>query len=306
MIILDTLKALVYTAVFSLLSTPFDFVLARAIGAIDTPKDGRRMHSRPIPRIGGISIFFSFVIFSLMFCRATAGKLFSVLFGSILIVVLGVIDDCVPLSPKIKLSVQFTAVMLAVSGLTIYEGRMNAAIMAFAALWTLTLTNAHNFIDGLDGLCVGVSLTEAVSLGFLFLISDSASLALIAFVLGGACIGFFPFNAKNAKIFMGDTGSTFLGFVLGFLSLELLRLTPTLPTFLSIVFIFAIPLTDITFAIIRRISQGKSPFAPDRSHIHHLLADGKIGHKRASLIIRLSSGLFDILGIYIYLFSMIF
>ena len=303
MIILESLKALVYTAVFSLLSTPFDFALARAIGAIDTPKDRRRMHTKPTPRIGGISIFFSFVVFSLMFCRDTVGTLFSILCGSILIVILGIIDDCSSLYAKTKLTIQAIAVLFAISILTFYEGRMDIVTLSFAFIWILTQTNAHNFIDGLDGLCVGVSLTEAVSLGILFAAQGSLPLALASFVLGGACIGFFPFNARNAKIFMGDTGSTFLGFALGFLSLGLLKLSPAFPTLLTLMLIFSVPLTDITFAVIRRTSHGKSPFAPDRSHIHHLLADGKIGHKRASLLITLASVLFSAIGISVYIFS---
>lgn len=300
MIILDTLKALVYTAVFSLLATPLDFRLARAIGAIDIPKDGRRMHSSPIPRIGGISVFASFTVFSFIFCQGNAPELVSLLSGAVLIVVLGIVDDCLALPAKLKLTVQFTASTFSVVGLMLYGEVISPITVALAVLWLLTLTNAHNFIDGLDGLCVGVSLIEATAIGVLLLIRGSVPLGLSAFVLGGACIGFFPFNASNAKIFMGDTGSTFLGFVLGFFSLELLRLDLTPHAFLAIGSIFFVPLADISFAVIRRLSQGKSPFAPDRSHIHHLLADGKLGHKRASVAIRLASLLGGIIGLLIY------
>lgn len=300
MIILDTFKALVYTAVLSLLVTPLDFRLARAIGAIDVPKDGRRMHSRPIPRIGGISVFVSFAVFSFVFCRGTAPALIPLLSGTVLTVVLGIVDDCISLPAGLKLTVQFAAAAFAVAGLMLYGESINAITVVLAVLWLLTLTNAHNFIDGLDGLCVGVSLVEATALGVLLLICGSVPLGLAAFVLGGACIGFFPFNARDAKIFIGDTGSTFLGFVLGFLSLELLRFDSTFHTFLAVGLIFFIPLADITFAVIRRISQRKSPFAPDRSHIHHLLADGRLGHKRASALIRLASLLLAMVGILIY------
>ena len=303
MIILDTLKALVYTAVFSLLATPLDFRLARAIGAIDIPKDGRRMHSRPIPRIGGISVFVSFAVFSFIFCEGNAPELISLLAGAILIVVLGIVDDCMSLPAIPKLTAQFTAAIFSVTVLILYGEVVSPITVALAVLWLLTLTNAHNFIDGLDGLCVGVSLVEATALGVLLLIRGSVPLGLAAFVLGGACIGFFPFNASNAKIFMGDTGATFLGFALGFLSIELLRLDPDFRTFLAIGLIFFIPLADISFAVTRRISRGKSPFAPDRSHIHHLLADGRLGHKGASVLIRLASLSFAAIGMLIYVLA---
>ena len=299
MVYLDLFKALVYTAVFSLLLTPLDFKLAKSIGAIDTPKDDRRMHTRPVPRIGGISIFAAFSVFGLAFCESLSNSLLCILTGAVIIVVLGIIDDCVSLSAKTKLTVQTVSAVITVSGMGIYRN-MGGIFVIFGILWLLTLTNAHNFIDGLDGLCAGTVIAEACALAVLFFIQGEYTLALLALTLTGACIGFIPYNEKNAKIFMGDTGSAFLGFIIGFLSLELFRLSPTPRAFISMCMICAVPLSDIIFAVSRRIWKGKSPFIPDRSHIHHLLADRTLGHRNASLIIRLFSLIFAVFGMILY------
>lgn len=301
MIYLDIFKALVYTAVFSLSITPLDFVLANAVGAIDVPKDGRRMHTKPIPRLGGVSIFIAFAVFSLLFCREITPRILSVLVGAIPIVTLGIIDDCLTLSAKTKLAVQAVAAFFSISilNLGIDLGRF---FIVFGIIWLLALTNAHNFIDGLDGLCAGISLIEAIALGIMFTAESQPLGALFSFVIGGACLGFLPYNDKSAKIFMGDTGSAFLGFALGFSAFNLLAVDLAFTTFISICFVFAIPIFDISFAVIRRLSQGKSPFAPDRSHIHHLLADSTLGHRKASVAIRLASLVFATVGVLIYLF----
>ena len=299
MFYLDLFKALVYTAVFSLAITPLDFALSSAIGAIDIPTDGRRMHSKPIPRLGGISIFVAFVSFGLLFCREINSRLICVLAGAVIIVVLGIADDCITLSAKTKLIFQSAAAILSVSLLNADIG-FDWLFVVFGVIWLLTLTNAHNFIDGLDGLCVGVSLIESIALGIIFSVSGQPLWALFSFVVGGACIGFLPYNDKNARIFMGDTGAAFLGFVLGFSALNLFALDFTFIAFFSICFIFAVPLLDISFAVARRISQGKSPFASDRMHTHHLLADTILGHRKASVAIRIASFVFSIVGIAVY------
>jgi UDP-GlcNAc:undecaprenyl-phosphate GlcNAc-1-phosphate transferase len=171
----------------------------------------------------------------------------------------------------------------------------------FVFLWLITSTNAHNFIDGLDGLCTGISVIEAISLGIIFLYENHPQYALLAFVLGGSCIGFYPYNAKNAKIFMGDTGSTFLGFVLGLLAVKALKFSSSHITLISMCFIFIVPMADIIFAVIRRSFQGKNPFMPDRSHIHHILSDSSLGHYKASLVLRVLSMLFAITGILLFI-----
>jgi len=304
MIYLDFFKALVYTAVFSLLATPLDFKLATAIGAIDIPKDSRRMHSMPIPRTGGISIFAAFAVFGFIFCRDIAPELTCLLMGAIFTVILGIADDAFCLSAKIKLTVQVVAALITVSGILFLYGGSGVILSTVAVLWVLIFTNAHNFIDGLDGLCAGVSITEAVALSVIFLLNGDTSLGILAATVGGACIGFFPYNGKKARIFMGDTGSTFLGFSLGAISLVFLLRHMSITAFISICFVFFVPLSDIFFAVSRRLYQRKSIFFPDRHHIHHMLADSTLGHRGASLVLRLVSLVSSIFGVLVISFEL--
>ncbi|MBQ7292795.1 MAG: undecaprenyl/decaprenyl-phosphate alpha-N-acetylglucosaminyl 1-phosphate transferase [Clostridia bacterium] len=291
--ILNLSKALVYTAVISLLLTPIDFKLAKKIGAIDTPNDNRRMHTKPIPRIGGISIFAAFLIACLWFSKEITPDIIAFLSGASIIISLGIIDDSLSLSAKSKLLFQLAAASASV--FTAYDGGVFSKILS--VLWLVALTNAHNFIDGLNGLCAGISINEAAAIGVVLLLSGRVTPAITAFALCGACIGFLPYNAGKAKIFMGDTGSNFLGFTLGFLSLYIEKDLSVIALIFVILLIFSVPLTDMFFAITRRLIHGKSPFAPDRSHIHHILADSPLGHLRASLVLRIISFLCALMGI---------
>ena len=299
MVVLSLSLAAVLTALVSLLLTPFDFRVAHRLGAIDVPKDGRRMHSRPVPRLGGISIFFASLLFSLIFCFSIAEALFFGWAGAILIVCVGVLDDVLALPPWIKLVSQVGAAYVSTIGgnvITEMGGvRLGVASLPLTLLFTVTLINAHNFIDGLDGLCGGVALVEGAALGLIGLTSGKPRLAIAAFILCGACIGFLPYNTGGARIFMGDCGSTFLGFALAWVSVALLA-DPSPISPISLLLIFAIPLADITVAVLRRVAKGKSPFLPDRSHIHHILSDTSLGHLGASRLLRLAAALFAAVG----------
>lgn len=296
--------AAVLTALSSLLLTPLDFRVAHRLGAIDVPKDGRRMHRRPVPRLGGLSIFFTSLLFSLIFCFAIADKLFFCWAGAILIVCVGVLDDAMTLPPWIKLFSQIGAAYVSTIGgnviSTIGSVPLGAASLPITLLWIVTLINAHNFIDGLDGLCCGVVTVESAALGFVGLALGKPLLAAAAFVLCGACTGFLPYNTGGARIFMGDCGSTFLGFAMAWVSVALLA-DPSPISPISLLLIFAIPLADITVAVTRRVAKGKSPFLPDRSHIHHMLADTSLGHTGASRLLRLAAALFAAVGYFLFI-----
>jgi len=237
--ILNLSKALVYTAVISLLLTPIDFKLAKKIGAIDTPNDNRRMHTKPIPRIGGISIFAAFLIACLWFSKEITPDIIAFLSGASIIISLGIIDDSLSLSAKSKLLFQLAAASASV--FTAYDGGVFSKILS--VLWLVALTNAHNFIDGLNGLCAGISINEAAAIGMVLLLSGRVTPAITAFALCGACIGFLPYNAGKAKIFMGDTGSNFLGFTLGFLSLYIEKDLSVIALIFVMLLIFSVPLT---------------------------------------------------------------
>ena len=287
--ILFGIEILLLAALFSLALTPADFYIAKKLKAIDTPRDARRMHSRPIPRLGGVSILFCFLLFSLLWDFSDVNALFFGWAGAILVGFVGVLDDRYTLSPALKLFAQSTAACVSMLGGNVIErlslGEFSAelGILSFplTLAWILTLVNAHNFIDGLDGLCAGVSLAESLALALIVFSLCDKETAVAALVLGGACLGFLPYNAGGAKIFMGDTGSTTVGFLLAFLSTKAL-FQANAPTNVAVpLLLFALPLADITFAVTRRLLSGKNPFVPDRSHIHHLLAD-RLGHHAAS------------------------
>jgi len=289
--ILWLLRAMIFAALLSLTLTPFDFRVAERLGAIDVPRDARRMHKRPIPRLGGLSIFFSFLILTLIYDFKIASDLFYAWSGAILIVLTGVLDDELSLPPTLKFGAQLAAAYVSTMGgnriYTLHFGQSTLPLGLFSLpltlLFIVTLTNAHNFIDGLDGLCAGVSLAESVALGLLSL-GTSIPYAMASFLLGGACIGFLPYNIRGARLFMGDTGSTFLGFTLAVIAVR------TLDRPLPLLLLFALPLADLVFAVLRRLLSGKNPLLPDRSHFHHLLAD-RLGPYRASKILCFTSAL---------------
>ena len=241
-----------------------DFFTAKKVGAIDVPKDGRRMHTCPIPRLGGVSIFLSALLFSLIFCFDAAFSLFFAWAGAILLVTVGMLDDIYALPPLVKLIAQLGAAYVSTIGgnRITHAGEISfgAISLPVTLLWIVTLVNAHNFIDGLDGLCAGICTADSGILGLLLLKTEQPTLALAAFTLLGACIGFLPYNLNGARIFMGDCGSTFLGFALAWLSISTLSASsPRMPY--AILLLFFVPLLDIAVAVTRRLTKRKSPFA---------------------------------------------
>ncbi len=297
---------MVVSALVSLVITPMDLPIAKHLGAMDVPKDGRRMHSRPIPRLGGLTLFSVFFAICLIFGFRSLSTLFYPMAAGILLMLLGVLDDILALPAGLKLTVQVVAAgisavggprldTVSLGGQTFFLG---SAGFFLTVLWTVALINAHNFIDGLDGLCGGVSMVECLALGTAGLRLDQPLIATLCFALAGACIGFLPYNINGAKLFMGDCGSTFLGFSLAWLSTLFMESTAA-PSIVSLWLIFAIPLLDITVAVTRRVLGGKSPFCPDRSHIHHLLADTPLGHVGASRLLRFAAALFAAIGVFL-------
>lgn len=274
------LTAAVLAALVAFTSTPAVSVLAYKIGAIDVPKDNRRMHKKPTPRIGGLAIFAGFVIASLVFCELTP-ELISVYLGGLIIVAVGVIDDVFRINAWVKLAAQIAVAFVAVSqGVVLEYVNLFGNYVHFGVLsipitvvWIVGLTNAINLIDGLDGLACGVSAICSISLLLVMLLKGEVGSAMITAAVVGACLGFLPFNTNPAKIFMGDTGALFLGYTMAVISVSGVFKLHTVISFVIPISIFAMPLFDTTFAFIRRIAKGKSPFSPDRGHLHHRLID---------------------------------
>ncbi len=273
--------------------TPPVRVLAFRIGAVDIPLDQRRMHKKPIPRIGGLAIFFfGFTASTMIFCNATK-ELFAIWLGGFVLVALGIFDDVFRLPAMLKFVVQIGAAVIAVvNGVVIDHISIGGNYVMFGVwripitiLWIVGLTNAINLIDGLDGLACGVSAISSASLFCVVLLNGDLHSAMITAILTASCIGFMPFNKNPAKIFMGDTGALFLGFTLAVMSVQGVFKLHTVISFLVPLSIFALPLLDTTVAIIRRVAHGKSPFSPDRGHLHHKLVDMGFTQKNAVRIL---------------------
>ncbi len=288
------LTALMLAALVAFTFTPSVSVLAYRIGAIDVPKDNRRMHKQPIPRIGGLAIFAGFIVASLVFCKLTP-ELITIYVGGLIIVAVGVIDDAIGINAWLKLAAQIGVAFVAVwQGVVIEHISLFGKYIHFGmwsipitVIWIVGLTNAINLIDGLDGLSCGVSAISSVSLLVVMLLQKpiDTQMAMVTAAVVGSCIGFLPFNFNPAKIFMGDTGALFLGYTMAIISVSGVFKVHTVISFAIPMAIFALPLFDTTFAFARRIIHGKNPFSPDRGHIHHRLIDLGFSQKQSVCIL---------------------
>ena len=283
---------------------------AERVGAIDVPKDGRRVHDHPIPRMGGLAIFMGFVLSVLLFVNMSLPVL-GMLLGAVIIAVMGAVDDIVSLKPLVKLAGQVLAALAAIRCGLVFDtisnpnffsqtafiqiGRLSAPL---TLLWIVGCTNAVNLIDGLDGLAVGVSAISSLTMFVVSLYVADPLVSILLAALVGACLGFMPFNLNPAKIFMGDVGSQLLGFILSTVSILGLFKFHAIITFIVPVLALAVPLADTTFAFVRRIAHGQSPFKADRGHLHHrLLAMGMDQKQAVAVIYGISAllGLFAVL-----------
>ena len=293
---LQMLAAMAAAVAISFLSTPLVKTLAYKVGAIDVPKDNRRMHKVPIPRLGGLAIFLAFLLSALIFADIDR-QLQGILLGSVIIVVLGALDDVLALKALPKLIVQILAAGVAVYHGCVIQFISNPNVFSSATyvnlgwlsvpitiIWIVAITNAVNFIDGLDGLAVGVSSISAASLIVIALMVAETNIAIILCALFGACLGFIPYNMNPAKIFMGDSGSTFLGYILATLSITGLFKMYAIISFAVPFLILGLPIFDICFAFLRRIAHGQNPMQADRGHVHHRLIDMGFTQKQAVAI----------------------
>lgn len=303
--------AIVAALVISFAATPLVKKFAHRVGAIDVPKDSRRVHSKPIPRLGGLAIFIGFLLSVLIFADITT-QVRGILLGAVIIVVLGVIDDIIQLRAYIKFLVQIGAAVIAVLHGLVIEAFANPfafdtveyiflgyLAIPITILWIVGITNSVNLIDGLDGLAVGVSaISSAVMLVIALIVADM-NVAVIMAALAGACLGFMPYNLNPAKIFMGDTGALLLGYVLATISILGLFKFYAVISFAAPFLVLALPLVDTAFAFFRRLVKGKNPMSPDRGHFHHRLIDMGLSQKQAVAILYAVSGLLGLIAVVI-------
>ena len=299
--------------IVSFVATPYTIKIANKIGAVDVPKDKRRMHTKKMPKFGGpaviigflVSMFYLLIVMSIegsidLFAEQEYGKkLLGVLLGIVAIAITGVLDDTKTLTWWQQLLGQVTAAVIVVAfGVRIehldipflYRVGLNDVFSIIVTIvWIVGIINSINLIDGLDGLSSGISLISCISLLIIFLMNESPMIAtIIVTAMSGALVGFLPFNFSPAKTFIGDTGSNFLGFMLAVVSILGVAKTYTAAVIVLPVIVLGLPIFDVIFAIIRRIAKGKSikaVFKPDKGHLHHKLVAKGFTPKQAVLIL---------------------
>ena len=276
------LIAFLFAFSVSAATTPAADALARRMGMLDQPGEHRRMHRRTVSRGGGIAIVASLLLSMRIFGAYTHLPSAAYL-GILMIFLLGLIDDLLSLPALFKLLLQ-----LGVTALTLHLLRpdLYGPFFAAAMLWVLLLTNAHNMIDGMDGLMSGSAAIEAVFLFGILLLAGEGRAAIPPLLLCGACLGFRLFNRHPARIFAGDCGSLPVGFALGLFSLFLP--SPSHPGAWGVpLFLFAYPLTDLCTAVLRRLLRMQNPFRADRAHLHHRIYDAGLPHRATVICLHL-------------------
>lgn len=312
--IINTMIAFILAAITSMIVAPLMIKFAFKVGAVDVPKDERKIHSKPMPRIGGLSFiigFFVAIIFSLLTVKVdTSVNLVGFFIGSAIVAAVGFLDDIYHIKPWQKLLGQvIAAILVIISGLricyinipfiTLY-GLNDVLSIIITFFWIIGVTNALNLIDGLDGLATGVSAIATLALTIVFALNGSGELPLLITVaLLGGLVGFLPYNFNPAKTFMGDTGSNFLGFTLATVSMIGMAKTYTLMAIVVPVVILGLPIFDTLFAICRRVLHHKSIMEADRGHIHHRLIDAGLSQKQAVLVLYGVTALLGILAVII-------
>lgn len=300
----------IVSVVISLFMTPIIRKLAIRIGAIDIPKDNRRVHKKPIPLMGGLAIYISIVITALVFLE-TDKTLISMILGGTVILISGIIDDIKGLSPKGKILFQIAGAIILILGDIKIDAvtnpfgkagtvlRLNGLSIPLTIFWVVGITNTLNLIDGLDGLAAGVTMISSLSFFAVAGEFNYINIMLISAILSGACIGFLPYNFNPAKIFMGDTGALFLGFMLAAVSIEgVMKSVATIAVVVPII-ILGLPIFDTTFAIFRRLLNGKSIAEADKGHLHHRLLERGYSQRKTVLILYAISAVFGICAILI-------
>jgi UDP-GlcNAc:undecaprenyl-phosphate GlcNAc-1-phosphate transferase len=287
-----------------LLITPLVKKLAYKVGATDRP-NSRKVHQTLMPRLGGLAIYISFLV---GICILQPHNTFStsIMIGSGVIVITGICDDIYELSARIKLLTQFVAAGIVViyGGLQVtfinlpFGGFFEFGLLSIPCtlLWIIAITNAINLIDGLDGLAAGVSSIALFAISGMAIIMGNIYVVTIGSIILVSTLGFLYYNFYPAKIFMGDTGALFLGFMISVLSLLGFK-NVTFVSFIVPVIILGVPISDTIFAILRRIINNQPLSSPDKSHLHHCLLRVGFTHRQTVLIIYAMATFFSLVAV---------
>lgn len=295
------IKVFFIAAIISLVTTPLIRKIALKIKAIDIPKDERRVHKKPIPLLGGLAIYIAFLVGLIFEGGSVTLSESGIILGGVVIALGGVIDDLKDIKPAYKISIQLTAAcILVISGVGInkitnpFSGSIpwvdiGIFSIPITIIWVVGVTNAFNLIDGLDGLAAGIGFIASITLFIICILNGRYEAAILTAVLSGALIGFLPYNFYPAKIFLGDTGSQLVGFLLAAISIEGTIKSAAAFALAIPILAFGLPIYDTLFAIVRRKVNGKPIMQGDKGHLHHRLLNMGLTQKQAVIIMYLIS-----------------
>jgi len=272
---------------------PFIKKVANHVGAMDIP-DARKVHSKPMPRLGGLGIFMGFLLGYILFGSMSL-RMNAILIGSFIIIVTGIVDDIKPIPAKVKFLFQVIAACVVafygeilLQDLSAFGFYIDFGVFSYpiTILFIVGIINCINLIDGLDGLAAGLSSIYFITIGIVAVFwKNSFGLdVVITFIMLGATLGFLVHNFNPAKIFMGDSGSMFLGYIIAVIALLGFK-NVTVTTLLAPICLLAIPIMDTLFAILRRIVNKKPISEPDKQHLHHQLLSYNLSHRNVVLVI---------------------
>jgi UDP-GlcNAc:undecaprenyl-phosphate/decaprenyl-phosphate GlcNAc-1-phosphate transferase len=293
--------------------------IATRHGWVSMPESSRHVHDNALPRLGGVAIFLSFSVtlslwlgLSLIFPRPVSGlapaTLLRIYLPACLIFCLGIYDDLRGAGPYLKFVVQaIAAVILFLGGMRILDlplifGQHSLPWfldLPLTVLWVVAVTNAFNLIDGLDGLAAGSALFSTVVFFVVALVNQSWMGALMSITLAGAILGFLRFNFNPATIFLGDSGSLFIGFMLSALALAGAQKAPTFVAIAIPVVSFGLPILETLLSVLRRLISGRPIFTADREHIHHKLLELGLSHRQVVIVLYAVSALFAMLSLFL-------
>lgn len=321
----DIAIAFLLAFIITFMATPYTIKIAQKVGAVDIPKDKRRMHKKAMPKLGGPAVILGFLVsviyllivmsmektIDLFGVEEYGKKLLGMFLGIVIISITCIIDDIKTIKPIVKLAGQVLAAIVVVSfGIRIddivpsfitSEAGKEIFSVILTIGWIVGVTNAINLIDGLDGLSSGISVISSISLLIIFVLNGSPLVSILLITaLAGALVGFLPFNFAPAKTFIGDTGSNFLGFSLSIISILGVAKTYTIAVIVLPLIVLGLPIFDTLWAIIRRIIKGKSIkaiFKADKGHMHHRLVRKGFSQKQAVLILYGISATFGIFAV---------
>ncbi len=313
---MDNIDYLISAAIACALAlglTPLMIGLSKKLKVLDMPSE-RKAHTKPMPLMGGVAIYIATLLAALVFILVfvkglTMSIVIAFAVGITGVTAMGLIDDIMHLSARRRLVILFVLALIVLVGClqfyfppALIQGSLGVVLIIslIVVVWIVAVTNAINFADGLDGLAGSLSLVSALGFAAIFYLQGRTQLALpTALALSGAILGFLPYNFNPAKLFMGDAGSMFIGFMLGIFSIMSMA-QETVKEFIVLIYLILVPLADMAMAVLRRLIMKRPVMKPDKFHFHHILNRRFKNQRVVVLILALAQAISTSIGVLIF------